>query len=91
VASNLGKAPSNSALLQLELNILTRLKVESVRSELPEDGDGDCVAIARAQSVGGDVQQENSPLGCVPLVATIRQKESRRHGPGLQDLQTNDQ
>ena len=31
--------------------------------------------------------QENSPLCGVPLVATFRQKESGRHGPGLQDLQ----
>jgi hypothetical protein len=61
------------------------------RSELLEDGGGDCFAIARAQSVGGDVQQENSPLCCVPLVATIRQKESGRDGTSLQDLQTNDQ
>ena len=32
-------------------------KIRSVRSQLQEEGDGDCVAITRAQSVGGDVQQ----------------------------------
>jgi len=37
------------------------------------------------------VQQENSPLCCVPLVATIGQKESGSDGTSLQDLQANDQ
>ena len=64
LASSLGKAPASSTLLQLELNILKlkqiggwSYKTRSVRSELPEDGNGGGVAIARALPVGGDVQQ----------------------------------
>jgi len=64
---------------------------ERDKSWLLEDGGGHCFAIARAQPVGGDVQQENSPLCCVPLVATIGQKESGSDGTSLQDLQANDQ